>query len=132
MKLKAVAACAVAGAIACTSLAGAKPAPEPTPDRVGVRGSEYDLLLSKGKVKPGRVIVQFVNAGEDPHDLQLQRLGPGGTQVGPQLGAGIVSPGTYENLDLHLKKGSRYVLWCSLPEHRQRGMEATLKVGKHG
>jgi plastocyanin len=118
-------------ALLSTSVAGAKPSPEPVPDRVGVRGSEFDLLLSKAKVKPGRVIVQFVNAGEDPHDLQLQRLGPDGTQVGPQLGAGVVTPGSYDNLDLHLKKGSRYVLWCSLADHRQRGMEATLKVGKH-
>jgi hypothetical protein len=120
-----------AAAALSSSVAGAKPSPHPVPDRVGVRGSEFDLLLSKGKVKPGRVIVQFVNAGEDPHDLQLQRLGPDGTQVGPQLGAGVVGPGTYDNLDLHLKKGSRYVLWCSLADHRQRGMEATLKVGKH-
>jgi hypothetical protein len=126
-----ISAALVAAAFVSVSIAGAKPSPEPVPDRVGVRGAEFDLLLSKGKVKPGRVIVQFVNAGEDPHDLQLQRLGPDGTQVGPQLGAGIVLPGTYENLDLHLKKGSRYVMWCSLPEHRARGMEATLKVGKH-
>jgi plastocyanin len=123
---------AVVSTLVVASLAGAKPSSEPVPDRVGVRGSEFDLILSKGKVAPGRVIVQFVNAGEDPHDLQLQRLGPGGTQVGPQFGAGIVIPGSYDNLDVHLKKGSRYVLWCSLPEHRARGMEATLKVGKRG
>ena len=131
MTLKGLAACAVAGALACTSLAGAKPSDEPVPDRVGVRGSEFDLILSKPKVKPGRVIVQFVNAGEDPHDLQLQRLGADGVQVGPQYGAGVLDAGTYDNLDLHLKKGSRYVLWCSLSDHRQRGMEATLKVGRH-
>jgi plastocyanin len=118
-------------ALLSASVAGAKPSSEPVPDRVGVRGSEFDLLLSKRKVKPGRVIVQFVNAGEDPHDLQLQRLAPDGTQVGPQVGAGVVTPGSYDNLDLHLKKGSRYVLWCSLADHRQRGMEATLRVGKH-
>jgi hypothetical protein len=120
----------VAAALLSASVAGAKPAPEPTPDRVGVRGEEFDLLLSKAKVKPGRVIVQFVNAGEDPHDLQLQRLGSDGTQVGPLLGGGVVAPGTYDNLDLHLKKGSRYVMWCSLADHRAQGMEATLKVGK--
>jgi hypothetical protein len=103
---------------------------EPVPDRVGVRGSEFDLLLSKQKVAPGRVIVQFVNSGEDPHDLRLQRLDPAGTQTGAELGSGVVAPSTYDNLDLRLKKASRYVLWCSLADHRQRGMEATLKVGK--
>ena len=58
------------------------------PDRVGVRGSEFDLVLSKAKVKPGRVIVQFVNGGEDPHDLRLQRLDPAtGAQTGAELGS---------------------------------------------
>jgi hypothetical protein len=118
----------VAAALLSVSVAGAKPA-EPVPDRVGVRGSEFDLILSKAKVKPGRVIVQFVNGGEDPHDLKLQRLADG-VQTGPELGGGVVAPGAYENLDLRLKKGSRYVMWCSLSDHRQRGMEATLKIGK--
>ncbi len=120
----------VAAASLAVSNAGAKPA-DPVPDRVGVRGSEFDLVLSKAKVKPGRVIVQFQNGGEDPHDLRLQRLDPAtGAQTGTELGSGVVSPSTYDNLDLRLKKGSRYVLWCSLSDHRQRGMEATLKVGK--
>ena len=39
--------------------------------------------------------------------------------------------GMVEDLGKHLKKGSRYVLWCSLSDHRAQGMEATLKVGKH-
>jgi plastocyanin len=119
----------VAAALLSVSVAGAKPA-VPVPDRVGVRGSEFDLILSKAKVTPGDVIVQFVNGGEDPHDLRLQRL-DNGAQVGPELAGGVVIPGAYENIDAHLKKGSKYVLWCSLADHRARGMEATLKVGKH-
>jgi uncharacterized cupredoxin-like copper-binding protein len=31
---------------------------------------------------------------------------------------------------VRLKRGSTYQLWCSLPQHRERGMEATLRVGK--
>lgn len=120
---------AVVLTLGAAGIATAKPQ-APVPDRVGVRGSEFDLLLSKLKVKPGRVIVQFVNSGEDPHDLRLQRLGPDATQVGRELGSGVVAPSAYENLDLKLRKGSRYVLWCSLSDHRQRGMEAKLKVGK--
>ncbi len=127
---------ATAAAIAVAALltgssATAKPSEASLPDRVGVRGSEFDLLLSKGKVTPGRVIVQFVNSGEDPHDLRLQRLDPAsGVQKGAELGSGVVAPTTYVNLDLRLKKASRYVLWCSLSGHRERGMEAKLKVGK--
>lgn len=122
-------------AIVGTSLALSAPAlaakPPPVPDRVQVQGSEYDLILSKTKLAPGRAIVQFVNAGEDAHDLRLQRLDSSGAQVGPEVGAGEVTPGDYANIDTRLKKGSRYVLWCSLQDHRQRGMEATLRTGKH-
>lgn len=110
-------------------LAAAKPAPQP-PDRVQVRGSEFNLTLSKSKVIPGRVIVQFLNSGEDAHDLRLQRLGPGGPE-GPELGVGEVEPGAYANLDAHLRKASSFVLWCSLKDHRLLGMEATLRTRKH-
>ena len=96
-----------------------------------VRGSEFDLLLSKQKLTPGRVIVQFLNSGEDDHDLRLQRLDSAGAQIGPELGAGEVEPGAYENIDARLRKRSTYVLWCSLGDHRQRGMEALLRTRRH-
>ncbi len=118
-----------AAALAFAASAAAKP--EPAPDRVQVRGSEFDLLLSKRKVTPGRVIVQFVNAGEDDHDLRLQRLDSAGAQFGLELGAGEVEPGAYENIDARLRKRSTYVLWCSLGDHRQRGMEALLRTRRH-
>jgi len=124
---------AVAAALACAlALPSLAPASrtEPVPDRVQVRGSEFDLILSKTKLRPGRAIVQFVNAGEDAHDLRLQRLGPSG-QEGPELGVGEVAPGEYANLDTHLRKATSYVLWCSLKEHRQLGMEATLRTRRH-
>jgi hypothetical protein len=112
---------------ACLGLLAVAPASsaEQAPDRVMARGSEFDLLLSKPKVKPGRVIVQFVNDGEDPHDLFLQRVG-GRTQVS----SGVVTPGGYVNLDARLRKRSTYALWCSLSDHRALGMEATLRTRK--
>ncbi|MDX6582567.1 MAG: hypothetical protein QOI10_1751 [Solirubrobacterales bacterium] len=123
----AIAVCLAALLVPATAPAGSS---EPVPDRVQVTGSEYNLLLSKPKLVPGRVIVQFINSGEDSHDLKLQRLGASG-QEGPELGLGEVEPGQYANLDTHLRKGARYVLWCSLTGHRQLGMEATLKVARH-
>ena len=57
----------------------------PAPDRVQVRGMEYDLLLSKTKLIPGTGIVQFLNDGEDSHDLKLQRVGADGSPLGPEL-----------------------------------------------
>jgi len=95
------------------------------PDRVLARGAEWEITLSKRKVQPGRVIVQFLNDGEDSHDLRLQRDGGG-----PELGIGELEPGDYANLDVRLRRASTYRLWCSLPQHRERGMEATLRVAK--
>jgi hypothetical protein len=111
----------------CLSLFAAAPAnsAEQVPERVMVRGTEYDLTLSKTKLTPGRAIIQFVNAGEDPHDLRLQRLGDDA-----EVSIGVVPSGTYSNLDTRLRRGSKYVLWCSLSDHRQRGMEATLRTRK--
>jgi len=104
--------------------AASKPA-DPVPDRVMVRGSEFDLVLSKTKVKPGRVIIQFVNAGEDPHDLRIAKLGQAG-----EFGFGEVGPSEYESVDTRLRKRSTYLLWCSLSDHRELGMEATLRTKK--
>jgi hypothetical protein len=125
----------IAALLAAIALVGALPAlggvkPPRPPDRVQVRGSEFDLVLSKPKVKPGRVIVQFLNEGEDPHDLRLQRLGPGGGPAGPEAAIGELEPGAYENLDTRLKKRSKYRLWCSIQDHRSLGMEATLRTKK--
>ena len=120
-----LAALATLAVLAISPLAAGKPAERP-PHRAQVRGSEYDLVLSKPKLRPGRVIIQFLNAGEDSHDLRLQRRGEGA-----EFGFGSVEPGGYENLDARLRKGSTYILWCSLSDHRQRGMEATLRTRRH-
>jgi hypothetical protein len=123
--LLAVAAALVAG----TGIAAAKP--QAAPHRVQARGLEFDLLLSKARMRPGRAIVQFLNAGEDAHNLRLQRVDASGAPAGPELGVGEVEPGAYENIDAHLRKRSTYVLWCSLQDHRARGMEAFLRTRRH-
>ena len=120
-------------AVALVLAASASAETAPVPDRVQARGTEFDLTLSKQKLRPGRAIVQFINDGEDAHDLRLQRLGADGVAEGPELNAGVVGPGEYANLDTRLRKRSTYALWCSLSDHRQRGMEATLRTKKrHG
>jgi plastocyanin len=113
----------------CLCLIAAAPASsaEESPDRVMARGSEFNIVLSKPKVTPGRVIVQFVNDGEDPHDVMLQRVG-GKTQIG----SGVVPPGGVIDLDRRLRKRSTYMLWCSLADHRALGMEAQLRTRKRG
>jgi plastocyanin len=126
-RLRLIAALAAVAGLTATAPAAAT---DPVPDRVQVRGMEFDLLLSKQKLRPGTGIVQFLNDGEDPHDLKFERVNSDGSAAGPEQSIGVVGPGEYENLATHFKKNSTYVFWCSLDEHRQRGMEATLQTKK--
>jgi hypothetical protein len=96
--------------------------PPPPPARVQVVAREYSFALSRPSMKAGTAIVELANFGEDPHDLRLQRIG--GTKV---YGVPVTQPGGIVDLRLKLIPG-RYRLWCSLADHRARGMVATLVV----
>jgi hypothetical protein len=94
----------------------------PPPARVQVVAKEFSLSLSRPSVKAGSAIVELANFGEDPHDLRLQRIG--GTKI---YTTPVVQPGAVYDLSLRLLAG-RYRLWCSLGDHRARGMVAVLVV----
>ena len=83
---------------------------------------EYSFTLSRTTVPAGKVILQFVNHGQDEHNLNAV--------LGEEPSAGAL-PNTkaseVRNLSVELRPGS-YTLFCSLPEHEQKGMRATLRV----
>jgi hypothetical protein len=100
----------------------ASPAEAAAPSRLLVESREFNLVLSRGSVKAGDAIVQFVNRGEDPHDLRLRRIGGrGGGTVGETL------PGKVGEWSGRLRRG-RYRLWCTLEGHRALGMRAVLRA----
>ena len=86
-------------------------------------GDEFSFTLSRTEVKPGLATIEYVNTGEDPHNLKLKRKGS--RRV---FKIGEKAPGEIGRITTDLKADSKYVLWCSLPEHRSRGMEARLEV----
>ena len=94
----------------------------PPPARVQVVAQEFGYSLSRRRVKAGKVIVQLVNRGQDTHDLDLKRVG--GTHV---FHFPSVQPGHYVDRELRLRPG-KYVLWCAIADHRERGMRAVLRV----
>ncbi|MGZ8667664.1 MAG: plastocyanin/azurin family copper-binding protein [Solirubrobacterales bacterium] len=101
------------------------------PNRVSATGDEasetdMSLVLSRSKIDPGRAVIQFINSGEDVHDLQVKRKGAPDVQGH----TGNVQPGEQEEVELTLRKGSKYALWCSIADHRDLGMDATLTVRK--
>ena len=92
------------------------------PARVQVGADEFRYSLSRQTIKAGPAIVQLVNYGEDEHDLRLRRIG--GIRV---YRIGKVRPGGVDELEARFLPG-RFTLWCSLADHRKRGMSATLVV----
>ena len=83
---------------------------------------EFRYSLSRSTVRAGYVIVELVNRGQDTHDLDLRRVG--GTHI---FRFPSVQPGQIVDRELKLVPG-RYVLWCAVADHRERGMRAVLRV----
>ena len=83
---------------------------------------EFGFTLSRPVIKAGPVIVQLANFGEDEHDLRARRVG--GTRT---YRIRTVAPGSVAELEARFLPG-RFRLWCSLADHRARGMSAVLVV----
>jgi plastocyanin len=90
--------------------------------RVQVTAVEYSYTLSRSVVPAGKVILEFVNKGQDEHNLNA--LGGEGELAGS---FGDEPAGGVKDQAIVFKRGS-YTLFCSLPEHEQKGMKATLLV----
>jgi hypothetical protein len=114
----AVTAALLAALAATPSLGARKP-----PARVQAVAEEFSLTLSRRTIQAGPAIVELANFGEDPHDLKLRRRAPGA----PTLTIAEVGPSRQAQLRARLAPG-RFVLWCSIADHRQRGMQAHLTV----
>ena len=95
------------------------------PARLQVGADEFSYSLSRQSIKAGPAIIQLVNFGEDEHDLRLRRAG--GTRI---YRIGKVRPGRLGELEARFLAG-RFTLWCSLADHRRRGMSATLFVRRN-
>ena len=93
------------------------------PTRVQVTAKEfYYTLSSRRPPSPGAAVIEFVNYGEDPHDMRVQRVGGGRLYKTP-----VMQPGGTTTSRIELVPG-RYRLWCSIANHRQLGMQAVLVV----
>jgi plastocyanin len=100
---------------------------ETPPARLLVYAQEWSLWPSRSRLKPGRVIVQLWNRGQDAHDLRIRRLDGRGMMVGPTQGVGVTESGQLRQATWHLSKGT-YELYCSMPGHMKLGMHARIAV----
>jgi plastocyanin len=111
---------------------GASPTETPTapagPVHVQVTAEDsngYHFILSRTSVPAGPVVIEFVNHGQDEHNLHAVEQPAESTEAG-----GLkenVKPDAHTDLTLNLHAGS-YTLFCSLPGHEAKGMKATLVV----
>lgn len=101
------------------------PAPEPEPEanRLAVKAQEYYFVLSRATVKAGALTVELNNQGEDPHNLNLQRNGDAGEPLRIEE-----TDSLQRNVETFDLPPGTYRLWCSLPEHEEKGMHTTLTV----
>jgi plastocyanin len=75
----------------------------------------------EASAKAGKVTVNFTNTSPVPHDVRIESSG--GEEVG---GTEVISESS-ESATVELKPGE-YTYFCSIPGHRQAGMEGTLTV----
>jgi plastocyanin len=71
--------------------------------------------------KAGKVSIDFTNSSSLPHNVTIE------SSSGAKVGATPTFSGGSKTLAVNLKPGT-YKFFCSVPGHRQAGMEGTLTV----
>jgi plastocyanin len=84
-------------------------------------GGNLAFTSDAATAKAGDVSVNFTNSSPVPHDVRIEDKS--GNDVG---GTEVISEGS-DSGEVALKPGT-YTFYCSVPGHRQAGMEGTLAV----
>lgn len=88
--------------------------------RVGL--IDYEITTPSVAVRPGPATLEVTNAGRTAHDLRVA-----GEETDAYLAT--LEPGESDTIDVDVAAGEdQLTLWCTLPGHRQQGMETTLPV----
>jgi uncharacterized cupredoxin-like copper-binding protein len=91
------------------------------PQTVTVSGTEFAFALNPSDVRPGVVVFRLENDGQIAHDLKVE--GPGVEDEKTP----VIDPGQTADVRVELQEGD-YELYCTVPGHREGGMEVDLKV----
>jgi uncharacterized cupredoxin-like copper-binding protein len=85
---------------------------------IDVAATEFAYRLSTSEANPGVVVFRLKNDGQLGHDLAID---------GEEEKTPVIDPGETAELEVELPAG-RYELYCSVPGHRDAGMETELTV----
>jgi uncharacterized cupredoxin-like copper-binding protein len=109
-----------AGAAETAGASGSTGTSGPSKQTVDVAESEWKIALPKTAFATGAYTFDVKNDGKVVHDLTVK--GPGGTKATPHI-----APGKSGSVTVDLKAGT-YDFFCSIPGHKQLGMDETVKV----
>ena len=94
-------------------------APTPQASTVDVTETEFKIALASTELKAGKITFDVTNGGAIPHDLAIEGVDQKTKEI-PSKGSAkltvTLKPGTYE-------------LYCSIPGHKQAGMDLKVTVG---
>jgi plastocyanin len=91
------------------------------PKSVAVSEIEFKIEFPSTSLSPGTYTFDLTNKGQVGHDLVFN--GPGvNNEKTP-----VIDPGATAKLNVDLKSGT-YDVYCSVPGHKQAGMDLKLKV----
>jgi len=79
------------------------------------------FTTTEASAKAGKVTVDFTNSSAVPHDVAIEDEG------GETLGQTEVIAEGSDSTEVELEPGT-YTFYCTVPGHRQAGMEGTLTV----
>ena len=88
---------------------------------VQVSEKEFKITLPSTTLKPGSYTFDLSNDGKIPHDLTIQ--GPGVSKAHTP----VINGGQHATLKAKLTAGT-YDFYCSVPGHKQLGMDVKVKV----
>jgi uncharacterized cupredoxin-like copper-binding protein len=91
------------------------------PRTITVSGTEFAFALSATELGPGSYVFELRNEGDLGHDLAI--AGPGVDEAKTP----VIDAGETAEVDVELQSGD-YELWCTVPGHREAGMEAEVTV----
>jgi plastocyanin len=118
-----------ASTVPAPSTSSPSAAPTPGASSLALEAATNQLAYNTKHLtaKAGTITITFTNNSALEHNVTVARPGLRPTQAGAVLGATPTFKGGSRKLVLKLQAGT-YVYYCSVPGHREAGMEGTLTV----
>jgi len=89
-------------------------------ETIKISGSEFKYEPSTISAKVGQsVTVTYTNTGKYPHNFVIDEL---------SVKSQTIKPGETETFTFTPSKAGTFAFYCSLPNHREKGMVGTLSV----